>query len=107
MNELDDRLDAVFGALSHSVRRQLLRRLRFGSCSLSELAEPFAMTLPAVSKHVRVLEHARLVEREKRGRVHHCSLAPRSLDVAQLWIDEHQRMWDAKLDSLQAFLEHD
>lgn len=65
------------------------------------------MTLPAVSKHVRVLEDAQLVRLQKRGRVQHCSLTPRSLDLAQLWIDEHQRMWDGMLDSLESFIGND
>ncbi len=72
---------------------------------VSELAEPFAMSLPAVSKHVRVLEAARLVVREVRGRVHRCSLAPGRLRDIERWVQDYRQFWEHSLDALGRFVE--
>ncbi|MFK7987868.1 MAG: ArsR/SmtB family transcription factor [Sandaracinaceae bacterium] len=98
-------LDAVFGALSHGVRRSLLARLGEGPATIGELAAPYAMSLPAVSKHVRVLERAGLVARSVEGRVHRCALDARPLADAQAWLDRYRVFWSGSLDSLAAFVE--
>jgi len=100
----DDRLDLVFGALSHRARRALLARLERGPCIVTELAEPFQMSLPAVSKHVRVLERAGLVERRIDGRVHRCSLDPAPLREAERWLAQKRAFWEQTLDALTRFV---
>ncbi len=101
----EDRLDAVFAALSSRTRRALLRRLGQGPAYLTELAEPFDMTLPAVSKHVRVLEDAGLLRRQIDGRVHRCSLEPAPLETVEVWLAEQRGFWTETLDALAAFAE--
>jgi DNA-binding transcriptional ArsR family regulator len=98
--ENDDALDAVFGALGDPTRRRILVRLAAGPASISELAQPFAMTLPAVSKHLRVLERAGLVRREVRGREHVCTLNAAPLREATRWMDEVRSFWETRLDAL-------
>lgn len=99
----DRQLDQVFQALAHPVRREMLRTLARGEHNLSELAAPLNMTFPAASKHVRVLERARLVRREVRGRTHVCRLEVEPLDQVAVWTENCRRLWErrfAKLDSL-------
>jgi DNA-binding transcriptional ArsR family regulator len=98
-------LDEVFYALSDSTRRSILDRLSSGEATVKELAEPFAMSLPAVSKHLKVLEKAGLLGREVDGRVHHMRLRPEGLRTAAEWVDHYRKFWDAQLDRLSAFLE--
>ena len=81
------RLDGLFRALADPTRRAMLARLRSGPATVGELAAPFAMSLPAVSRHLRVLERERLVARDVQGRVHHCSLRTAPLIEAQRWLD--------------------
>jgi DNA-binding transcriptional ArsR family regulator len=99
-----DRLDAVFHALSHPVRRAILRELTKDECSISELAAPFEMSLEAVSKHVDVLERAQLLRRSQRGRVRHCKLRPAPLRDASKVLDELASMWTQRIDALEALL---
>ncbi len=101
----DDRLDGVFRALADRTRRALLARLERSPASITELAEPFAMTLPAVSKHVRVLESAGLVAREVDGRVHRCSFDPSPLREADAWLAHYRGFWEETLDALADFVE--
>ena len=102
----DDMLDRTFGALAHPIRRAILTRLaREGSASVSDLAEPFDVSLMAISKHLKVMESAGLIRREKDGRVHRCSYDPASMDEAVGWIEMHRRFWTQQLDSLAAYLE--
>ena len=102
----DDNLDRTFGALAHPIRRAILTRLaREGSASVSDLAEPFDVSLMAVSKHLKVMEQAGLIRREKDGRVHRCSYDPKSIAEASAWIEMHRRFWTQQLDSLAAYLE--
>lgn len=101
----DDRLDAVFGALSHRVRRAMLQRLMQGPVSVSELAAPFDMSLPAVSKHIKVLERAGLVQRAIDGRVHHCHLDAKPLEGANGWVAHYRRFWEGSLDRLARYAE--
>ena len=99
-----EHLDHVFGALSHPVRRAMLRRLARGEQSISELAAPFEMSLEAASKHVRVLERARLLRRTRIGREHRCEMAPASLGDAARVLAELSGMWNRQLDSLERLL---
>ena len=101
---LPDQLDAVYGALSHPVRRTLLERLRPGEARVTELAAPFAISLEAVSKHIRVLESAGLVRRTIRGREHQLALEPFPLLGAASWLDPYRTFWEARLDLLEARL---
>jgi DNA-binding transcriptional ArsR family regulator len=101
----EDRLDLLFGALSDRTRRRMVARLAKAPATIGELAAPFDMSLPAVSKHVRVLERAGLVRRTIDGRVHHCALQPRRLDDGRAWIERHAEMWTETLDALARFVE--
>lgn len=102
----DDALDKTFAALAHPIRRAILTRLaRDGSASVSDLAAPFDVSLMAVSKHLKVMDEAGLVRREKDGRVQRCSFDPEAMDVAKDWIEHHREYWTQQLDSLAAYLE--
>jgi DNA-binding transcriptional ArsR family regulator len=99
-------LDSTFAALSDPTRRGILARLaRQGETSVSDLAAPYKMSLPAVSKHLRVLEHAGLVSRQKDGRVHRCSLRAEPMKDIAAWIEHYRQFWEAQLDSLARYLE--
>ncbi len=100
-----DPLSDVFGALADPTRRAILARLTLGETSVGELAEPFEMSLPAVSKHLRVLETAGLIERERHGRLRRCHLNAGGLKRAADWIDDYRRFWEAQLESLARYLE--
>ncbi len=102
-----DGLDRVFHALSDRTRRALLARLAEGSATVSELAQPFPMSLPAVSKHLRVLEAARLVVREVDGRLHRCSLAPGPLPDVEHWLEYYRSFWGETLDALGRYVDED
>jgi DNA-binding transcriptional ArsR family regulator len=101
----DDRLDHVFAALSDRTRRKLVQQLADAPASITELAEPFDMSLVAVSKHIRVLERAGLVRRAIDGRVHRCSLDARKLREATAWLDRYRVFWDDTLAALAAYVE--
>ena len=100
-------LDDTFSALADPTRRAIISKLAKGEASIMEIASPFNMSLPAVSKHIRALEKAGLVARSKRGRVHYCRLNAKPLRDAAKWLVFYQQFWDAKLDSLATFLEED
>jgi DNA-binding transcriptional ArsR family regulator len=97
-------LDRTFAALADPTRRGVLERLGHGSATITELAEPFGISLTGLKKHVRVLEDAALVTTEKVGRARVCSLGPRDLDDARGWIDGHRRMLDERLDRFAELL---
>jgi DNA-binding transcriptional ArsR family regulator len=101
----EDRLDALFHALAVRPRRQLLARLHRAPASIGELAAPFDMSLPAVSKHIRVLERAGLVKRAVSGRVHTCTLHGERLRAAAEWLDAYRELWDDTLAALAEFVE--
>ena len=103
----DDRLDQVFGALSDRTRRGILARLARGRAMVRELAEPHAMSLPAVSRHLKVLERARLIQRSVDGRVHNCSLGVAPLQNIQRWLDHYRGFWEGTLDALARYAEQD
>jgi DNA-binding transcriptional ArsR family regulator len=102
MVEQQARLNTVFHALAHDVRRQMLRRLSSGEATIGELAEPVTMSLEAASKHVRVLERAGLVHRTIAGRRHVCRLEPRALASAAAWLRFYEHFWTGRLDALEA-----
>jgi DNA-binding transcriptional ArsR family regulator len=99
------RLDLVFHALAHPARRAIVRQLSNGERNLSELAAPLSMTFPAATKHVRVLEGARLVRRRVVGRQHLCRLHAAPLKEAKLWTEPFRRNWEARFDALDSVLE--
>lgn len=100
-------LDTIYGAISHPVRRNVLERLRPRQATVTELAEPFPMSLAAVSKHIRVLEGAGLVRRTVRGREHHLSLEPSPLITAAGWLEAYRSFWEQRLDVLEEKLRGD
>lgn len=97
-------LDAVFHALGDATRRAMLGRLAESERTVGELAQPFAMSLAAASKHVRALESAGLIRREVRGRQHICRLEPAPLEAASAWLRHYERFWNHRLDRLEALL---
>jgi DNA-binding transcriptional ArsR family regulator len=99
------RLDRVFHALSDATRRQMLRRLSTGESTVSELAEPFQMSLAAASKHIRTLEDAGLIRRNVEGRTHRCRIEPKPLAAVDRWLRHYERFWNQRLDALQRALE--
>ena len=101
----DDNLDATFSALSDPTRRAILARLAKGEAQVTELAEPFGISLPAVSKHLKVLEKAQLITRQKDGRIHRFTVNPTPIDTAKSWIENYQHFWEQQLDSLAVYLE--
>jgi len=105
MVELDaPQLDAVFHALGDPTRRRMLRELVGGERTVSQLAEPFAMSLAAASKHIKALEHAGLIRREVHGRTHLCRLDPGPLASAHEWLSFYERFWSDRLDILERLL---
>ena len=98
-------LDLTFAALSNPTRRAIVARLSKGEYSVTELAEPFEMSLPAISKHLDVLERAKLISRQKRGRTHLCRIETSSLEKVSGWIKSYESMWERQLDSLTGYLE--
>jgi DNA-binding transcriptional ArsR family regulator len=99
-----DALSATFAALADPTRRAILAKLAEGERSVKELAEPFAMSLPAVSKHLKVLEKAHLIERGREAQWRPCKLAPQPLKDAASWIEQYRRFWEESLDRLDAYL---
>lgn len=99
------RLDLVFHALAHPARRAMVRQLSVGERNLSELASPLEMTFPAASKHVRVLERAKLVRRRVVGRQHLCRLEAAPLKEAMLWTEQFRQHWEARFQALDELLD--
>lgn len=98
-------LDRTFSALSDPRRRDILDRLSRGPASISELAHPFGISLPGVMKHVRVLEEAKLVTTEKKGRTRECRLGPERMEDVSTWIERYREQWERRLDRLEALIE--
>ena len=105
VNYSDESLDLIFSALSDSTRRAILVRLAGGDLTVGELAEPFDMSLAAVSKHLRVLERAGLLTQEKDGRIRRCHLNPEPLQTAAHWINHYRQFWEDQFSHLATFLE--
>ena len=100
-----DSLDATFAALADPTRRRMLQALSHQQMRVTDLAAPFRMSLPAVSKHLRVLEKAGLLKRRRLGREHHLELEPAPMKKAHLWIEHYRKFWEGSLDSLANYLE--
>jgi len=100
----DERLDAMFAALADRTRRGIVARLSQGEATVTELAEPFAMSLQAVSQHVHVLERCGLVSRGRHRQTRPCRLEPQALEAAVSWIEENRRVWSERMDRLESRL---
>lgn len=98
-------LDVTFGALADGTRRAILTRLAHGRATVGELARPFSMSRPAISKHLRVLERAGLVERARDGRMSRCGLNPAPMKAAADWVERYRRHWEAQLDALAKYFD--
>lgn len=104
VKQQDPQLDIVFHALGDATRRRMLGDLIDGEKTVSQLAEPFSMSLAAASKHIKALENAGLIRREVRGRVHLCRLDPGPLASASRWLSVYERFWTGRLDMLEQLL---
>ncbi|MCW2571631.1 MAG: Transcriptional regulator, ArsR family [Frankiales bacterium] len=100
----DSQLDATFSALADTTRRAILVKLAHGEATVNELAQPFAMSLPAISKHLKVLERAGLISRGRNGQFRPCRLEADGLDVATDWIEHNRQIWTERFDKLSAHL---
>ncbi len=100
----EDRLSETFAALSSSTRRAILARLADGAATVNELAEPFAMTLPAISKHIKVLERAGLVRRGQRAQYRPCALDATPLEEVSSWAEQYRCVWEARFDRMDEYL---
>jgi DNA-binding transcriptional ArsR family regulator len=99
-----DRLSATFAALSDPTRRAILARLALGETTVSQLAEPFDMSLPAISKHLKVLERAGLITRGRDAQMRPCKIEVKALQEADAWLEEYRRLWEQRLDRLDDYL---
>jgi DNA-binding transcriptional ArsR family regulator len=104
VNYNQHRLDLAFGALAHPIRRGILARLSTGEATIAELAKPFKVSAPAITKHMRILEDAGLLSRKKLGRSHHCRLERERMKEAEAWIEHHRKFWNERLDALELYL---
>ncbi len=100
----DQRLDALFTALSDATRRDIVARLSTGEATVKELAEPYAMSMQAVSQHIRVLERSGLISRGRHRQTRPCRLEPAALETALSWIEESRRTWTDRMDRLESHL---
>lgn len=105
MTLTEDRLDETFAALANTTRRAILRRLADGEANVNELAQPFDLTLPAISKHIKVLERAGLVERGHRAQDRPCTLGTKPLEEIADWVEHYRPTWDARLDRMDDYLQ--
>ncbi|HEV2696012.1 MAG TPA: metalloregulator ArsR/SmtB family transcription factor [Verrucomicrobiae bacterium] len=97
-------LDRTFAALADPTRRRILQHLAHGDSCVTDLARPYSMSLPAVSKHLRVLENAGLIRRRRNGRVHRLNLEAAPMQAAQQWIEEYRKFWEESFDRLDEYL---
>jgi DNA-binding transcriptional ArsR family regulator len=100
----EDRLSETFAALASSTRRAILARLADGEATVNELAEPFALTLPAISKHIKVLERAGLVQRGQRAQFRPCALDAAPLEEVSTWAEHYRPVWEARFDRMDEYL---
>lgn len=106
MVKYDAKLDAIFMALAHPARRAMLARLGRGEATVGELAKPLKMSLPAVTKHLKVMERARLISRSKNAQWRPCRLEPAPLSAASRWIEQQCKAWESRLERLENYLQH-
>lgn len=104
MQAVQDRLDATFAALADPTRRAIVARLASGDATVNELAAPFDMTLPGISKHLKVLERCGLITRSRHAQFRPCHLEREALEAAAGWIEENRRIWSERFDKLDAHL---
>ena len=104
VNDSSEQLTTVFLALADPTRRAILEHLAHGEASGTELARPFSISVPAVSKHLRVLEHAELILHRKEGRTHWFRLTARPMKEAATWLEHYRSFWEAQFDSLETYL---
>jgi DNA-binding transcriptional ArsR family regulator len=100
----DNALDLTFSALADSTRRAILSRLAGGQASVTELMQPFAISQPSISNHLKVLERAGLISRSRSAQFRPCQLQPGPLKSAAAWIDEYRRFWEGSFDQLETYL---
>ena len=100
----EDRLDETFAALASTTRRAILARLAQGEANVNELAEPFDMTLPAISKHLKVLERAGLIVRGQRAQFRPCTIDPTPLREVSTWAEQYRPVWEARFDRMDDYL---
>jgi DNA-binding transcriptional ArsR family regulator len=100
-----DSLDSTFAALADPTRRAILAKLALGEASVTELAEPFSMSLPAISRHLKVLEQARLISRGRDAQWRPCRLEPQGLKDIAAWMEHYKKFWSASLDRMQSYVE--
>lgn len=101
----DARLDEAFGALANTTRRAILARLAEGAATVNELAEPFDLTLPAVSKHIKVLERAGLVTRSRSAQFRPCAINPERMRDVASWTEQYRAIWETRFDQMNAYLD--
>ena len=99
-----DPLSSTLSALADPTRRAMLARLSKGEATVNELAEPFAMSLPAISKHLKVLERAKLISRSRNAQWRPCKLEPEPLQKLDGWLEEYRQLWEGRLDRLEDYL---
>ena len=102
---MTDQLSTTFAALADPTRRAILARLALGECSVTELAEPFDMSMPAVSKHLRVLEHAGLIARGREAQWRPCRIEAAPLKEVAEWAERYRAIWEARFDRLDTYLQ--
>jgi DNA-binding transcriptional ArsR family regulator len=102
----EEQLDETFSALANSTRRAILARLAEGEANVNELAEPFDLTLPAISKHIKVLERAGLVVRGQRAQYRPCTLDPEPLEQVSTWAERYRPVWEARFDRMSDYVTH-
>ena len=100
----DERLDETFAALANSTRRAILSRLSEGEASVNELAEPFDLTLPAISKHIKVLEHAGLIVRGRHAQFRPCAINATPLEEVSSWAEQYRSVWEARFDRMDDYI---
>jgi DNA-binding transcriptional ArsR family regulator len=100
-----DQLSSTFAALADPTRRAILAKLATGECSVTELAEPFAMSMPAVSKHLRVLERAGLIVRGREAQWRPCRIKPAPLKEVADWLEDYRAIWEQRFDRLETYLQ--
>ena len=101
----DDRLDETFAALANSTRRAILARLADGELSVNEIAEPFELTLPAVSKHIKVLERAGLIVRGRHAQYRPCAIDPAPLEAVSSWAEQYRAVWEQRFDRMDDYIQ--
>lgn len=106
MTVADAQLDETFAALANSTRRAILARLAHGEASVNDLAAPFELTLPAISKHIKVLERAGLITRGRRAQFRPCTLNGDRLAEVAHWTDQYRHIWDDRFDRMERYLQH-